>query len=69
MGQQFKSADVVSKTISSVRLQGTVVLITGTGIAVTVQSRSAAVQYGTCIIRCASPSRLYLQLTTEAKNK
>ena len=58
MGQQFKFADTVSKTNSSVRLQGAVLLITGIRISVVywAQSGSAAVQYGTCIICCASPS-------------
>ena len=60
MGQQFKFADTVSKTNSSVRLQGAVLLITGRPIRIPVvywaQSGSAAVQYGTCIMCCASPS-------------
>ena len=58
MGPQFKFADTVSKTNSSVRLQGAVLLITGIRIPVVywAQSGSAAVQYGTCIICCASPS-------------
>ena len=58
MGPQFKFADTVSKINSSVRLQGAVLLITGIRIPVVywAQSGSAAVQYGTCIICCASPS-------------
>ena len=60
MGQQFKSADIVSKAKSPLRLQGTVPVLLITGIRVPVvywaQSGSAAVQYGTCIICCASPS-------------
>ena len=57
MGQQFKFVDTVSKTNSSVRLQGAVLLITDRiPVVYWAQSGSAAVQYGTCIICCASPS-------------